>query len=201
MDITRQKREQVLGQKGVVIWFTGLPCSGKTTLADNLQSYLLSNQFLVYVLDGDPFRKGLNSDLDFSEKGRKENIRRIGEVSKLFADTCIITIVSTISPFRKGRSNVRNILGSERFIEVYLDCPIEECERRDVKGHYKLARKNKILNFTGVSSPYEHPINPEIHLKTHIHDLQKCTDEIVRFLTSNNYISLKKIQNKVKIKS
>jgi adenylylsulfate kinase len=189
--VTRQNKEQVLGQKGVVIWFTGLPCSGKTTLANNLQSYLFSNQFLVCVLDGDLVRKGLNSDLDFSEKGRKENIRRISEVSKLFSNTGIITIVSTISPFCKDRSTARNILGTERFVEVYLDCPIDECEKRDVKGHYKLARKNKIPNFTGVSSPYEHPINPDIHIKTDILDLQACTDKITKFLIGNNFIPLR----------
>ena len=185
---TPLQRQKELGQKGFVIWFTGLPCSGKTTLATKLQSYLSQNDLPAYLLDGDQLRKGLNSDLDFSEEGRKESIRRVGETSKLFSDACIITIVAIISPFRKDRSNVRNKLDSGRFVEVWVDCPIEECERRDVKGHYKLAKRNEILSFTGVSSPYEPPVNPELHLKTDIHSPKKCTDQTINYLITNQYI-------------
>ena len=181
-------------QKGFIIWLTGLPCSGKTTIARSLKSYLLSNQFSVCVLDGDLIRKGLSSDLDFSREGRKENIRRIGEVARILTDANIITITSTISPFRRDRSNLRKIFEPGQFIECYLDCPKEECEKRDIKGTYKLAKKGKISNFTGVSSPYEPPDKPEINIKTHIHDIQECTDQIVRFLSKNNYISLKNIE-------
>ena len=152
-------------QQGTVVWFTGLPCSGKTTLADKLRSNLLEHNFLVVAFDADQIRKTLSPDLGFSKKDRKENIRRVGEISKLLVDSRIITIVSVISPFREDRLKVRNAFEPGQFVEVYVDCPIDECERRDVKGHYKLARKKQLSNFTGVSSPYDPPINPEIHLQ------------------------------------
>ena len=175
-------------KRGYIVWFTGLPCSGKTTLANKLQSYLFENNFPAVVLDGDQIRKKLNSDLGFSREDRKENIRRIGEVSKLFVDSRLITIVSVISPFPEDRSNVRKIFESDQFIEVYVDCPIEECERRDVKSHYKLARKGQLSNFTGVSAPYDPPINPEIHLQTHIYNPKECTDKIVAYLIATKHI-------------
>jgi adenylylsulfate kinase len=187
----QQDKEKNLNQEGSVLWFTGLPCSGKTTLANKLQSRLLKNNLLVYTLDGDQVRRGLNVDLDFSKEGRKENIRRIGEVSKLFADAGIIIIVAVISPFREDRDNVRSILGPDQFVEIYVDCPIEECERRDVKGHYKLARRGEIPEFTGVSSPYYPPLKPEIHLKTDIHEPGQCIDRVLKLLINKNYIPLK----------
>ena len=177
----------MITQQGAVIWLTGLPCSGKTTLADKLQSNLLENDFLVVVLDGDQIRKTLSPDLGFLEKDRKENIRRIGEISKLLVDSRIITIVSVISPFREDRLKVRNAFEPGQFVEVYVDCPIDECERRDVKNHYKLARRGELPDFTGVSSPYDPPINPEIHLYTHINNPKECIDEIVAYLITNKY--------------
>ena len=183
----------MITQQGIVVWFTGLPCSGKTTLADKLRPKLLENNFLVVVLDGDQIRKTLSPDLGFLEQDRKENIRRIGEISKLLVDSHIITIVSVISPLREDRLKVRNIFEPGQFIEVYVDCPIDECERRDIKGHYKLARRGELPNFTGVSSPYYPPINPEIHLQTHINNPKECTDKIVAYLLTNKYFSLKEL--------
>ena len=180
-----------INQKGTVIWFTGLPCSGKTSLAIKLQACLFQSNILVYTLDGDQIRKGLNSDLDFSKEGRKENIRRIGETSKLFADAGFVIIVAVISPYREDRDNVRTILDPGQFVEIYVDCPIEECEKRDVKGHYKLARRGGIPDFTGVSSPYHPPLKPEIHLKTHIYDPKQCVDEVLNYLINKKHFPLK----------
>jgi adenylylsulfate kinase len=182
LETSHEDIEKMFFQKGTVIWLTGLPCSGKTTIATRLQGLLIRMNRAAYVLDGDKIRKGLNSDLGFSKEGRIENIRRIGEVAKLFADTGFIIIVAFISPFRQGRNQIRSYLPIGQFIEVYLDCPIEECEKRDVKGHYKQARNGKIAEFTGVSSPYEPPLKPELQLKTNIQSLVDCTDEIVDYL-------------------
>ena len=145
--------EKTYNQKAFAIWFTGLSSSGKTSLSCELQSRLLRGNVLAHTLDGDQIRKGMNSDLDFSKKGRQENIRRIGEVAKLFVDAGFIVCVATISPFRRARNYVRGIFSPGQFIEVYLECPLEECERRDVKGLYKRARNGEILDFTGISSP------------------------------------------------
>ena len=153
-----------------------------------LQSRLLQSNFLVYILDGDQVRKGLSLDLDFSKKGKQENVRRIGEVAKLFVDAGFITGVATISPSQRDRNYVRDIFSPGPFIEVHLECPLKECERRDVKCLYKRARNGEILDFTGVSSPYEPPINPEIHLKTDIHDPQKCADQIINYLHANQHV-------------
>ena len=184
----------MITQQGIVVWFTGLPCSGKTTLADKLRPKLLENNFLVVVLDGDQIRKKLSPDLGFLEQDRKENIRRIGEISKLLVDSHIITIVSVISPLREDRLKVRNVFEPGQFVEVYVDCPIDECERRDVKNHYKLARRGELPDFTGVSSPYDPPINPEIHLHTYINNPKEYTDGIVPYLITNKYFPLKRIE-------
>ena len=157
-----------------------LSCSGKTTLATTLQSFLFQENILAYALDGDQFRKGLSSDLDFSREGRKENIRRIGEVAKLFLDASLTTIVAFISPFKKDRDRVRKPVKPGKFIEVYLDCPLEICESRDTKGLYKKARNNEIKDFTGISSPYEPPLSPELILHT---DQETVEDDIQKILT------------------
>jgi adenylylsulfate kinase len=183
IETVREHIKKKYNQKGTVIWFTGLSSSGKTSLSRELQSRLLQSNCLVNTLDGDQVRKGLSSDLDYSKKGRQENIRRIGEVAKLFVDAGFIICVAAISPFRRDRDYVRGIFSLGQFIEVYLECPLKECEKRDVKGLYKLARNGKIHDFTGISSPYENPTNPEIKLKTDIHDLQKCADQIIDYLT------------------
>jgi len=189
--LNREDREKMLNQKSLVIWFTGLPCSGKTTISTELQSVLFQKDLLTYVLDGDKVREGLNSDLGFSLEDRTENIRRIGEVTKLFADAGLIIIVAFISPFRKDRDLVRNALQPDQFVEVYVDCPVKECERRDTKGHYKRARNGEITNFTGISSPYEPPLKPEVHLKTHIEDFTQSTNRIIDYLIQTNRIPQK----------
>ena len=188
--ITQEDKIKILNQKGVVVWFTGLPCSGKTTLTEKLGLSLHQKNIMAYAIDGDQIRKGLNSDLGFLKEDRSENIRRVGEVAKLFSDVGFVVIASLISPFRKDRDKVRNNLGSDRFVEIYLDCPIEECEKRDVKGHYKSARQGKIKDFTGVSSPYEPPLNPELSLRTSTDNIESCVDKVISYLVKFSHISL-----------
>jgi len=164
--LTRHQRETLLRQRSRLIWFTGLSGSGKSTLAVHLEARLYANGFKTYLLDGDTIRTGLNNDLGFDETGRSENIRRIGEVSKLFLDAGIIVLSAFISPFRVDRERVRNIVGAENYIEVFVDAPLDVCEARDVKGLYRKARAGEIKNFTGIDSPYEVPENPAIVLRT-----------------------------------
>ena len=164
--IAEADREKQLNQKAQLIWFTGLSGSGKTTLAVQLEALLFAAGYKTYLLDGDNIRAGLNKSLGFVEADRIENIRRIGEVSKLFLDAGIIVIASFISPFRADRAQVRNLVGENRFIEVYVDCPVAVCEQRDVKGLYKKARAGEIKNFTGISSPYEPPQNADAVVKS-----------------------------------
>lgn len=164
--IAEADREKQLNQKAQLIWFTGLSGSGKTTLAVQLEALLFAAGYKTYLLDGDNIRAGLNKSLGFVEADRIENIRRIGEVSKLFLDAGIIVIASFISPFRADRAQVRNLVGENRFIEVYVDCPVAVCEQRDVKGLYKKARAGEIKNFTGISSPYEPPQNADVVVKS-----------------------------------
>ena len=188
--ITQEDKVKILNQKGVVVWFTGLPCSGKTTLTEKLGLSLHQKNIMAYTIDGDQIRKGLNSDLGFLKEDRSENIRRVGEVAKLFSDVGFVVIASLISPFIKDRDNVRNNLGSDRFVDIYLDCPIEECEKRDVKGHYKSARQGKIKDFTGVSSPYEPPLHPELSLRTSTDNIESCVDKVISYLVKFSHISL-----------
>lgn len=181
MDITRELREQRLNQKAVTIWMTGLSGAGKSTLANELEKRLFALGKQTMLLDGDNVRMGLNKNLGFEEKDRIENIRRIAEVSKLMNDAGLIVLTSFISPFRQDRRNAKDIIG-ERFVEVYVSTPIEECERRDVKGLYKEARAGKISNFTGVSSPYEAPESPDIVVDTSAHSLEECVDIVLKGL-------------------
>ncbi|SHI29388.1 adenylyl-sulfate kinase [Clostridium intestinale] len=181
MNVSREDREELLKQKGVVLWFTGLSGSGKSTVASSLEKRLHDMGKLTYTLDGDNVRHGLNSDLGFSDEDRVENIRRIGEISKLFVDAGVITIATFVSPFREDRQNVRDLLGKD-FVEIYIDCPIEVCEKRDPKGIYKKARAGEIKHFTGIDSPYESPINPEIVVSTHLNTLDECVDKLVDYL-------------------
>lgn len=181
MNVKREHREKLLNQKAVLLWFTGLSGSGKSTVASALEKRLHEMGKLTYLLDGDNVRHGLNSDLGFSEEDRIENIRRIGEVSKLIVDAGVITISTFISPFREDREKVRKLLG-EDFIEVFIDCPLEVCEQRDPKGIYIKARKGEIKNFTGIDSPYEKPKNPEITVSTHLNSLEECVETIIRYL-------------------
>lgn len=181
MNVEREHREKLLNQKAVLLWFTGLSGAGKSTVASLLEKRLHEMGKLTYLLDGDNVRHGLNSDLGFSEEDRIENIRRVGEVSKLIVDSGVITISTFISPFKEDRENVRKLLGKD-FIEVFTDCPLEVCEKRDPKGIYKKARKGEIKNFTGIDSPYEKPENPEITVSTHLNSLEECVELIISYL-------------------
>lgn len=160
------KRQSLLKQKPLLIWFTGLSGSGKSTMANLLESELHATGYKTYILDGDNIRHGLCNDLAFTEEDRMENIRRIGEVSKLFLDSGVIVLSAFVSPFAKDRDQVRQLVGEENFVEVFVDCPLEVCEQRDVKGLYKKAREGKIKNFTGIDSPFEKPEKADIVLKT-----------------------------------
>lgn len=174
-----------------VIWLTGLSGSGKSTIAAALEKFLLENAHSVKPLDGDNIRMGLNKDLGFSSEDRKENIRRIAEVAKLFSDTGIPTITSFISPFEEDRNIARSIIGESNFIEVFVKTPLEVCERRDPKGLYKKARKGEIKNFTGIDSPYEEPKNPHIILDTTTLTIEECVQTIVNYLVRFDVVSEK----------
>ncbi len=169
-----------MNQKSIVLWFTGLPRSGKTTLAYATESKLKEMGHLTYVLDGDNIRMGLCSDLGFSEKDRKENIRRAGEVAKLFHSAKIITLGAFISPYKNDREYVRNLLPKDSFIEIFCNCPLEACIKRDDKGLYKKAQAGEIKMFTGISAPYEPPMNPELEIDTQF----TSVEESVNYITS-----------------
>lgn len=166
-DVTIKDRSQLNGHNPLLIWFTGLSGSGKSTIANALEKHLFSLGVHTYTLDGDNIRKGLNSDLDFTDQGRIENIRRIGEVSKLFIDSGTVVLSAFVSPFKSDRALVKELVGSENYIEVFVDCPLEICEARDVKGLYKKARNGEISNFTGISSPFEEPAQADVRVKSH----------------------------------
>lgn len=184
--IDRADRERLLDQKAMVLWFIGLSGSGKSTLASRVEQELHQMGKLTYILDGDNVRAGLNKDLDFSEESRVENIRRIGEVSKLMVDAGLLVLTAFISPFRADRQTVKDLVGADRFVEIHVDCPLEECEKRDVKGLYKKARAGEISNFTGISSPFEIPENPDVRVQTHIADIDTCTNQIIEHLKTRN---------------
>lgn len=181
MDITRELRESQLGQKAVTVWMTGLSGAGKSSIANALEKRLFSMGKHTMLLDGDNVRMGLNKNLGFEENDRIENIRRIAEVSKLMNDAGLIVLTSFISPFRQDRRNAREIVG-QSFVEVYVNTPLEECEKRDVKGLYKEARKGNLQNFTGITSPYEASENPEIVVDTSKHSLEECVDIVLKGL-------------------
>ncbi len=172
-------RNELNGHASKVIWFTGLSGSGKSTLADALERHLHKEGFRTYILDGDNVRSGLNSDLDFSEAGRIENIRRIGEVAHLMVDAGLVVLSAFISPFAKDRQRVKEIVGPDHFIEVFVDCPLEICEQRDVKGLYAKARAGEIKNFTGIDSPFEPPNTPDVYVNTHEQTLQECLTQLI----------------------
>ncbi len=180
--VKQADREKLLRQKGSVLWFTGLPSSGKSTIANELAWRLHQRGNIVYVLDGDNIRHGLNKDLGFSAKDREENIRRISEVANIFADSGIIAITAFVSPYQKDRDYCRHLLPSDRFIEVFVKSSLANCEFRDPKGLYKRARRGEIPDFTGISAPYEIPLCPEIILDTdHLSLNQEC-DQLITYL-------------------
>ncbi len=190
--VDRKAREAALGQKGCTIWLTGLPSSGKSTLAFTLEHALVQRNRLAYVLDGDNIRHGLNRNLGFSATDREENIRRIGEVAKLFADAGFITMTSFISPYRKDRDIARKIHDETGlfFMEVFVDAPVEVCEERDPKGLYKKARAGELKNFTGINDPYEAPENPELIIDTSQLSPQRGAMKILGYLVETGYLML-----------
>jgi adenylyl-sulfate kinase len=169
-------------EAGCVVWLTGLSGAGKSTVAQELRQRLSDRGKSVFVLDGDIMRSGLCSDLDFSPAGRKENVRRISEVSRLFAEAGIICIVALISPYQEDRNSARRIVGTGRFVEVYVNAPFEVCEHRDPKGLYAKARAGQIKDFTGISAPYEPPVKPEVELLTNESDVNGCVGKILEYL-------------------
>ena len=187
--VSNRDRNKLLNQKPFVLWFTGLSASGKSTLANIVEQKLYKLKYNTYLLDGDNVRHGLNKDLGFNEESRVENIRRIGEVSKLFLNCGIITLTAFISPFKSDRKLVRELFDKGQFLEVFIDSSLEVCENRDPKGMYAKARKGEIKNFTGISSPYEAPLNPEIHVINNSITLDEASNQIISYLIDKKYIN------------
>jgi adenylylsulfate kinase len=186
--VTKQERATIKKQNPCILWFTGLSGSGKSTIANAVEAKLNHLHHHTYLLDGDNVRMGLNKGLGFSDEDRVENIRRIGEVAKLFVDAGTITLTAFISPFQEDRDRVRALVQEDEFIEVYIDTPLAVCESRDPKGLYKKARQGEIKDFTGISSPYEAPKNPEIHVKTDELSIEACADLVIMYLKNHHYI-------------
>lgn len=190
-DVTREDRAKLLNQRGATLWFTGLSGSGKSTIAVALEQALASQQKLSYRLDGDNIRLGINNNLGFSAEDRAENIRRVGEISRLFVDAGLIVLSSFISPYRRDRDLVRAFHEDSdmEFIEVFVDCSLDEVERRDPKGLYKKARAGEIKNFTGIDDPYEAPENPELHLRSDQLSLEDEVEQILSLLRERNLLA------------
>lgn len=186
--ITKQERRRQNGHGSCVLWFTGLSGSGKSTIANAVSGELFRHGINEYVLDGDNIRHGLNKDLGFSEEDRTENIRRIGEVAKLFVDSGKIVTTAFISPFQADRDQVRKLFDDDEFFEIHIDCPLEECEKRDPKQLYAKARRGEIKDFTGINSPYEAPENPDLVIHTNQLSIQESVEAIIRFLQKKNLL-------------
>ncbi|MCP4696185.1 MAG: adenylyl-sulfate kinase [Gammaproteobacteria bacterium] len=186
--VTRHRRAELNGHNSVVLWFTGLSGSGKSTLAHALEEELYQKGCRTFVLDGDNVRHGLCGDLGFSDADRTENIRRISEVSNLLVDAGQILLTAFISPFRADREKARNLVGNDDFIEIYCRCSLEICEERDVKGLYRRARSGELKEFTGISSPYEEPLRPELIIDSGTDSLEKCVAQILEYLTDRRLI-------------
>ncbi len=188
--VGRDERQRLLGQRGVLVWLTGLPSSGKSTIAFTVEHALMARGRLAYVLDGDNIRHGLNSNLGFSAADRTENIRRIGEVGKLFADAGLITLSSFVSPYRQDRDAVRELMGAGEFVEVFIDTPLELCEQRDPKGMYAKARAGQIADFTGISAPYEAPARPELVVRTAECTVEESAKHIITYLEQQGRLAM-----------
>lgn len=186
--IKKERRQALHGHKSYILWFTGLSGSGKSTIANMVEGKLYEKGISTYILDGDNLRNGLNQDLGFSPEDRKENIRRIGEIAKLFVDGGIVVLATFISPYVSDRDDVRQKVLQGEFLEIYVKCPIEACEKRDPKGLYQKARKGEINHFTGVSAPYEEPVNPEIVIETSRYSIEECAMKILDYLNNNRYL-------------
>ncbi|MCC6639596.1 MAG: adenylyl-sulfate kinase [Deltaproteobacteria bacterium] len=187
--VTREDRERILGQRGVTLWLTGLSGSGKSTIAVGVERELVQRGRVAYVLDGDNIRHGLNKNLGFSPEDRTENIRRIGEVAKLFTDAGVVVLTSFISPYRADRDAVRALLAPGDFVEVWVAASVEACESRDVKGLYAKARAGKIPEFTGISAPYEEPVSPELVLDTERQTQAESIAQVVAYLEAKGYLA------------
>ncbi len=188
--VTVDERREYYKYKSCVLWLTGLSAAGKSTIANSLCKRLYVMGVRSYVLDGDNIRHGLNKNLGFSPEDRKENIRRIAEVSKLFVDAGLVVMTAFISPYCEDRDNARNLLKKDEFVEIYVKCPLCECDRRDPKGIYKKARNGEIKEFTGISAPYEEPSKPEIVLETDRLTVDECVDTVLKYLDEHDYIQL-----------
>ena len=188
--VTRTRRENLNQHKSITLWFTGLSGSGKSTIAHALEEQLHQRGCHTYVFDGDNVRHGLCGDLGFSNEDRKENIRRIGEMTRLFVDAGVIALTAFISPFREERAQVRALFDEGDFVEIYCRCSLAVCEERDVKGMYKRARNGEIAEFTGISSPYEEPVNPEVIIDTDKDSLDNSVEKLLTFLIDRNIISM-----------
>ena len=188
--IKKEDRERLNNHKGVCLWFTGLSGSGKSTIALEAESLLFERGVKTYVLDGDNIRHGLNKDLGFSPEDRTENIRRIGEVAKLFVDAGLVVMTAFISPYREDRNTVRDLMKNGEFVEIYVECDLEVCEQRDPKGLYKKARAGEIKEFTGIDAPYEEPESPELVVNTsEITDVKTNARKVISFLNENSYLN------------
>jgi adenylylsulfate kinase len=188
--ITRADREKLNGHRSFILWFTGLSGSGKSTIAHRLEENLFRKNIRTYVLDGDNVRAGLNRDLGFSAEQREENIRRIGEVAKLLIDAGVVVLTAFISPYKKDRAIARNLVNKGEFVEIYVRCPVEICEQRDVKGLYRKARQGIVRQFTGIDDPYEEPEGPEIILETDRKNIDQCVQQIFEFLEANRLVCI-----------
>ncbi len=186
--VTREDRRALLGHRAATLWFTGMSGSGKSTLAHALEYELLRRGVVSYVLDGDNVRHGLNANLGFSPEDRSENIRRVGEVAKLFTDAGQLVLAAFISPYRADRASVRELFAPGDFIEIFVDCPLEACEARDVKGLYRSARAGELSEFTGISAPYEPPERAEVVVRTHRRALEACVDQLLEELVDREII-------------
>ncbi|MFP4041716.1 MAG: adenylyl-sulfate kinase [Bacteroidales bacterium] len=191
--VTKEEREKKNGHKGIVVWMTGLSGCGKSTIATELQKTLFEMNCNVFILDGDNVRHGLNSNLGFSPEDREENIRRIGEVAHLFAESGTITITSFISPYKNDRDRARKLNEPGDFLEVYVKAPLSVCEKRDPKGLYKKARQGIIPEFTGISAPYEEPVNPEILIETDKLNLEESVEKIIHYMQEKNILFEKQV--------
>jgi adenylylsulfate kinase len=180
--VSKQQREELMNQRAKLVWFTGLSGSGKSTLAVQLEAQFHGLGFKTYLLDGDNIRAGLNKDLSFTDEGRIENIRRIGEVSKLLLDAGVVVLSAFISPFQADREQVKKIVGPENYIEIFVNAPLEVCEQRDVKGLYKKARAGEVKNFTGIDSPYEAPTSPDLVLETGVLSIDESVGKLIGFV-------------------
>lgn len=188
--VKRDDREKRRGHRGAVLWFTGLSASGKSTLASAVEKRLFAEGYFSYILDGDNVRHGLNGDLGFSPDDRSENIRRVGEVAKLFAEAGALVLTAFISPYRRDRDGIREIMTRDGdFVEIHVSCPLEVCEARDPKGLYKRARAGEIPDFTGIDAPYEAPEAAELVVQTNVYDVDNCAERVISYLRDHGYIS------------